>query len=91
LSALGVVRFLYTPVEADGLLEGPRTEALAEICQAAGSGVIYSGGVSSIEDLETLATERSEELEGVIVGRALLEGRFTVGEALAALGGRPRS
>ncbi len=91
LSALGVMRFLYTPVEADGLLEGPRTEALAEICRAAGSGVIYSGGVSSIEDLETLTSERSEELEGVIVGRALLEGRFTVGEALAALGGRPRS
>lgn len=91
LSALGVMRFLYTPVEADGLLEGPRTEALAEICRAAESGVIYSGGVASIEDLETLADERPEALEGVIVGRALLEGRFTVGQALAALEGRTRS
>lgn len=85
LAGLGVSRFLYTPVEADGLLEGPHTESLAAICQAAGSGVIYSGGVASLEDLAALARDDQADLEGVIVGRALLERHFTIGEAIASL------
>jgi phosphoribosylformimino-5-aminoimidazole carboxamide ribotide isomerase len=84
----GVRRFVYTPVEVDGLMEGPESSALADICGAAGDGeVIYSGGVGSLDDLAALAGLRLENLAGVIVGRALYEGRFTVSEAQAALGG----
>ena len=48
---------------------------------------IYSGGVSSLEDLRALVELRQVNLSGVIVGKALYEGRFTVGEAQAVLDG----
>jgi phosphoribosylformimino-5-aminoimidazole carboxamide ribotide isomerase len=87
LSERGVRRYVYTPVESDGLMEGPNTEGLAEICAAAGEGeVIYSGGIGSLEDLSALAGLGIRNLGGVIVGRALYERRFTVAEAQAALG-----
>jgi phosphoribosylformimino-5-aminoimidazole carboxamide ribotide isomerase len=84
----GVRGFVYTPVEADGMLEGPAIEGLTEICNAA-SGVnaelIYSGGIGSTDHLTELAGLDLPGLSGVIVGRALYEGRFTVSEGQAAL------
>ena len=59
LGGRGVARFLFTPIEVDGTLEGPGMEALAEVAAAAGSAsVIYSGGVGTLEDLETLRARR---------------------------------
>jgi phosphoribosylformimino-5-aminoimidazole carboxamide ribonucleotide (ProFAR) isomerase len=49
--------------------------------------VIASGGVGSLSDLEALVREAAPNLEGVIVGRALYERRFTVAEGIAALAG----
>jgi phosphoribosylformimino-5-aminoimidazole carboxamide ribotide isomerase len=46
---------------------------------------VYSGGVSSLEDLRALASLRQVNMSGVIVGKALYEGRFTVGEGQGAL------
>jgi phosphoribosylformimino-5-aminoimidazole carboxamide ribotide isomerase len=86
LSERGVSRFVYTPVEADGLMEGPESAGLAEICAATPGELIYSGGVGSVDDLRALAALEIENLNGVIVGRALYERRFTVGEGQAALG-----
>jgi phosphoribosylformimino-5-aminoimidazole carboxamide ribotide isomerase len=83
----GVRNFVYTPVEVDGTLEGPAVGALERIAAAAGdAGLIYSGGIGALEDLKQLAALEIENLTGVIVGRALYEGRFTVAEAQAALG-----
>ncbi len=90
LAAHGVSRFVYTPVEVDGTLEGPGMDGLERIldaCDATGAGLIYSGGVGSLDDLTKLASLGAPSLEGVIVGRALYEERFTVAEALAALAG----
>ena len=90
LSARGVRRFVFTPVEVDGTLAGPGMQQLQEIAHpAAEAGVVlvYSGGVGSIDDLRELRGTALECLEGVIVGRALYEGRFTVAEGQAALGG----
>jgi len=54
--------------------------------------VIFSGGIGTLEDLSKLAALRREldleRLDGVIVGTALYERRFTVEEAQAALDGR---
>jgi phosphoribosylformimino-5-aminoimidazole carboxamide ribotide isomerase len=85
LSARGVERFLFTPIEVDGTLEGPGTEQLAEVAAATSRGVIYSGGVGTIADLEGLRADSAPNVDGVIVGRALYDGRFTVEEAIAAL------
>jgi len=90
LAGRGVRRFVYTSVEVDGTLEGPGIEGLRVAATAAveaGAELIYSGGISSIEELRNLAELGLEPLVGVIVGRALYEGRFTVAEGEAALGG----
>jgi phosphoribosylformimino-5-aminoimidazole carboxamide ribonucleotide (ProFAR) isomerase len=55
----------------------------AELIDAAnGAELIYSGGIGSLEDLRSLA---ALDLDGVIVGKALYERRFTIGDALEAL------
>ena len=93
LAALGVARFVYTPVEVDGTLEGPGLDgldAVAAACESGGAELIYSGGVGTLQDLENLAGLGLASIGGVIVGRALYEGRFGVGEAVAALGGESR-
>jgi phosphoribosylformimino-5-aminoimidazole carboxamide ribotide isomerase len=90
LAARGVSRFIYTPVEVDGTLEGPALEPLAEVtaaARAAGASVIYSGGVGTLEHLRELGALDDEALLGVIVGRALYDGAFTVDEGRRALGG----
>ena len=62
-------------------------KGLLQAAAQAGVGLIYSGGVGSLDDLRELRGTALESLEGVIVGRALYEGRFTVAEGQAALGG----
>jgi phosphoribosylformimino-5-aminoimidazole carboxamide ribonucleotide (ProFAR) isomerase len=81
----GVARFVYTPVEVDGTLEGPGLDDLRAVSAATDAELIYSGGVGSLEDLAALAGLGLSNLGGVIVGRALYEGRFTVAEARSAL------
>jgi phosphoribosylformimino-5-aminoimidazole carboxamide ribotide isomerase len=90
LGRRGVGAFVFTPVEVDGTLAGPSLDRLRDAAAAAagaGAGLIYSGGVGSVADLKDLAAVGLASLEGVIVGRALYDGRFTVGEGQAALDG----
>jgi phosphoribosylformimino-5-aminoimidazole carboxamide ribotide isomerase len=86
LTRRGLRRFVYTPVDVDGLMEGPDLDSLREVAQATNGEVIYSGGIGSLDDLRAVAGLELENAEGVIVGRALYEQRFTVAEARAALG-----
>jgi phosphoribosylformimino-5-aminoimidazole carboxamide ribotide isomerase len=86
LSRRGLRRFVYTPVDVDGLMEGPDLDSLREVAQATDGELIYSGGIGSLDDLRAVADLGLDNLEGVIVGRALYEQRFTVAEARAALG-----
>ena len=86
LAERGVRRFIYTPVEVDGTMEGPDTESLREVAAATDAELIYSGGVGSLDHLRALADLGLPNLEGVIVGRALYEGRFGIAEAQAILG-----
>jgi phosphoribosyl isomerase A len=87
LDAAGCRRFVYTEVARDGMLSGPALASLGEVLDATGRPVIASGGVSSLEDLRALAPLAARGLEGVIVGKALYAGRFTVAEALETLRG----
>jgi phosphoribosylanthranilate isomerase len=66
-------------------MEGPRLDELNRVAGSTEAALIASGGVGSLADLEALAGEAAGNVEGVIVGRALYEGRFTVAEAIAAL------
>jgi phosphoribosylformimino-5-aminoimidazole carboxamide ribotide isomerase len=85
LAERGVSRIVWTPIEVDGTMEGPPLRQLAEIADDLDAELIYSGGVGTLAHLEALAAAGLPALGGVIVGRALYEGRFDVAEALAAL------
>jgi phosphoribosylformimino-5-aminoimidazole carboxamide ribotide isomerase len=85
LSERGVGRFVYTPIEVDGMMEGPDLDSLRSIAEATDAEIIYSGGIGSLEDLQALAGMGLENLGGVIVGRALYENRFAIDQAQATL------
>jgi len=85
LAEHGIERFVYTPVEVDGTMEGPDADSLRELAGATEAEVIYSGGVGSLEHLRELAALGLDNVGGVIVGRALYERRFSVAEAVTAL------
>jgi phosphoribosylformimino-5-aminoimidazole carboxamide ribotide isomerase len=87
LTARGVARFLCTAIEVDGTMRGPALEQLNEIAAATSSQIIASGGIGELSHLESLAQAAAPNIEGAIVGRALYERRFTVSQAIAALGG----
>jgi phosphoribosylformimino-5-aminoimidazole carboxamide ribotide isomerase len=85
----GVRRFVFTPIEVDGTMEGPDLGLLGRVAAATDAELIYSGGVGRLAHLEKLAADAPDNVAGVIVGRALYEGSFSVAEAQAALAGRP--
>jgi phosphoribosyl isomerase A len=72
-------------VSKDGTLRGPNLELLRDVCKATDAKVIASGGVSTVDDLRSLAQLGPDGLEGSIVGKALYAGRFTLPEALDAV------
>jgi phosphoribosylformimino-5-aminoimidazole carboxamide ribotide isomerase len=84
----GVRRFIYSSIDRDGMLEGPDLVAAQQIAEAVKGSFIYSGGVSSLDDLRALAGLRQVNLAGVIVGTALYEQRFGVQEAQRVLDAR---
>ncbi len=85
LGARGVRRFIYSSIDRDGMLEGPDLDAAEHVAHAVRGTFIYSGGVSTLEHLRTLAELREVNMSGVIVGTALYEGRFTLAEGQAVL------
>jgi phosphoribosylformimino-5-aminoimidazole carboxamide ribotide isomerase len=88
----GVSNFVFTNIDHDGMLDGANRDEVIWVARATQEGsLIFSGGIGKLSDLEALASLRQEMaldgLEGVIVGKALYEGRFTISEAHAALAG----
>jgi phosphoribosylformimino-5-aminoimidazole carboxamide ribotide isomerase len=85
LAKRGVRRFVYTPVDVDGTMEGPNLDEVRRVAAASDAELIYSGGIGGLDDLGALRELGLTNLGGVIVGRALYEGRFTVAEGQAVL------
>lgn len=86
LARTGVRHLLYTDIGRDGTLGGPNLEALRRLSNAAPPlTILASGGISSLDDLVALSQLRLPNIRGVIVGRALYEGRFSVADAIATL------
>jgi phosphoribosylformimino-5-aminoimidazole carboxamide ribotide isomerase len=81
----GVRRFAYTNVDRDGTLEGPDIEDIKRIGAIVRGRFIYSGGIGTLDHLRALAETRLVNIAGVIAGKALYEGRFTIAEAHAVL------
>jgi 1-(5-phosphoribosyl)-5-[(5-phosphoribosylamino)methylideneamino] imidazole-4-carboxamide isomerase/N-(5'phosphoribosyl)anthranilate isomerase len=85
LDKAGASRYVVTDITKDGTMRGPNLDLLRSVCEATDKPVIASGGVSTLDDLRALATLEPIGVEGVIAGKALYAGAFTVREALAAL------
>jgi phosphoribosylformimino-5-aminoimidazole carboxamide ribotide isomerase len=84
----GVRSFVYTNVDRDGMLQGPDLEEVKRIAAVVRGRFLYSGGIGHLDDLIGLAALRQVNLGGVIVGKALYEGRFTIREGQKALSPR---
>jgi 1-(5-phosphoribosyl)-5-[(5-phosphoribosylamino)methylideneamino] imidazole-4-carboxamide isomerase/N-(5'phosphoribosyl)anthranilate isomerase len=87
LDADGCARYVVTDVTRDGTLAGPNLDLLRRVCARTSRPVIASGGVASLADLTQLAALAPLGVEGVIVGKALYAGAFTLPQALAAVAG----
>jgi phosphoribosylanthranilate isomerase len=85
LDKAGAARYVVTDITKDGTMRGPSLDLLREVCGRTDKPVIASGGVSKLDDLRALAALEPIGVEGVIAGKALYAGAFTVAEALAAL------
>ena len=82
----GVAAVLFTDIDGDGLLKGVNVTATAALARALSIPVIASGGVGSIADIENLIAANEPGIEGVVVGRALYDGRIDVPAALRLAG-----
>jgi phosphoribosylformimino-5-aminoimidazole carboxamide ribotide isomerase len=87
LTARGVRRFVYSSIDRDGMLAGPDLDAIRQVAQVVRGSFLYSGGIASLDDLRALNGLRQVNLIGVIVGKALYEGRFGVSDGQRALEG----
>ncbi len=87
----GVAAITLTDISRDGAEAGVNAEFYADIAAQAGIPVIASGGVASLHDIRALAAQFDKGVAGVIVGRAIYEGRFSIREAIAACADRKAS
>jgi phosphoribosylformimino-5-aminoimidazole carboxamide ribotide isomerase len=83
----GVQHIIYTDISRDGTLSGPAMESTLQLARTASFRIIASGGISRLEDLAAYRDAGQGLIEGVIVGKALYEKRFTVAQALRVLEG----
>jgi phosphoribosylformimino-5-aminoimidazole carboxamide ribotide isomerase len=79
----GVAAILFTDIDGDGLLKGVNVKATAALARQLSIPVIASGGVGSDADIDNLIAANEPGIEGVVVGRALYDGRINVPAALA--------
>jgi phosphoribosylformimino-5-aminoimidazole carboxamide ribotide isomerase len=82
LAVAGVPIVIYTNVSVDGTLQGIDLPSLQSVARAFGGDVIYSGGVGTLDDIKALARMRHRGIRGVVVGRALYLGKFSLREAM---------
>lgn len=83
-ATLGVKAFLVTSITKDGTLSGPDIDTLREACQYPEVEIIAAGGIGGLDDLRAL---KRVGVVGAVIGKALYEGKFTLKEALNAVGG----
>jgi len=82
LKKTGFKRAIYTDTLKDGTLAGPNIKGIKNLLSKTGLKLIASGGISSLDDIYRLRRLEKEGLEGVIIGKALYEGKITLSQAL---------
>jgi phosphoribosylformimino-5-aminoimidazole carboxamide ribotide isomerase len=82
LKKLGFKQIIYTDILKDGTLSGPNIKAIKKILKETGLKIIASGGICSLDDLRRLKGLQRQGVTGVIIGKALYEGKFTLSQVL---------
>ncbi len=82
----GCARYVLTDVTRDGTLTGPNLELIRKVAALTNKPIVASGGISQLHDIEALRELTPFGVEGVIVGKALYAGRFSLKEALHVAG-----
>jgi len=82
---LPISAIIYTDISKDGMLSGPNIDRTRELAESVDIPVIASGGVTTIEDVLTLAKVK---VAGAIVGRAIYEGTFDLAKAIELVEGK---
>ncbi|MCX8506472.1 MAG: HisA/HisF-related TIM barrel protein, partial [Alphaproteobacteria bacterium] len=80
----GVAAIIYTDIDRDGMMTGPNLDELASLVARVKTPVIASGGVASLQDLQNLR-DQLPQLDGVISGRAIYEGKIDLKSAIKLL------
>ena len=81
LKNAGIRQVVYTDVSKDGMLTGPNITGLQNMLRISGLQVIASGGISCLDDIRKVAALEKDGLSGIIIGKALYEGNFTLRQA----------
>ncbi len=84
----GVAAVIFTDIARDGMLQGVNAEATARLANSVRIPVIASGGVAGLGDIEALIAAKEPNILGVVIGRALYDGRIDPKAALALAAGR---
>ena len=83
LSQLGIHELVYTDISRDGMQTGIDAAAYGALARIAGFPITASGGISTLDDIRALGALPAPGIDGVITGRAIYEGNFTVAEGVA--------
>ena len=82
LSALGIHELVYTDISRDGMQTGIDAPAYGELARIAGFPITASGGIATLDDIRALGALEAPGIDGVITGRAIYEGAFSVAEGV---------
>ena len=83
LDKAGCARYVLTDITRDGTLTGPNLELLKEVTSFTKTPIVASGGISTLTDVKALTQLTNQGVEGVIIGKALYAGAFTLAQVLA--------
>jgi phosphoribosylformimino-5-aminoimidazole carboxamide ribotide isomerase len=86
--ALGVRTVIYTDISRDGILSGVNASSTIELARETGLNVIASGGVASMADVRHVLAGAADGVCGLIIGRALYDGKIELREALKIAEGK---
>jgi len=82
LKKMGLNTIIYTDISKDGTLKGPNIQDTKNLLKETRIKIIVSGGISALDDILRLKMLEIQGLTGIIIGKALYEGKFTLAEAL---------
>ena len=79
---LGVSRIIYTDIERDGMQQGPNIQETIQVAEKTKIPFLISGGIRSLEDIKEIKSKNEKNIEGVVVGKAIYEGKINFKELI---------